>query len=128
MDFKQEFSKQITKINMKTSNFLEENKIKTYVATLEGEIKDLKFKAGELGYVKWFNKESSEEDLKKIYSMIAERYEIIHEQEKILQDLSEKGKQVLGEASGEVVIFCPNCGERYAKVPNFCIKCGAKMR
>ena len=41
LDLKQGISKQITKINMKTSTFLEENKIKTYIATLETDIHDL---------------------------------------------------------------------------------------
>ncbi len=49
LDLKQGISKQITKINMKTSSFLEENKIKTYIATLENDIHELKLKAGDLG-------------------------------------------------------------------------------
>ena len=50
LDLKQGLSKQITKINMKTSTFLEETKIRTYITTLENEIQDLKVRSGELGY------------------------------------------------------------------------------
>ena len=42
MDFKKSFSKGITKINVKTSNFMEENKLRTQILTLEGEIAKIK--------------------------------------------------------------------------------------
>ena len=42
MDIKQELSRQLTKINVKTSAFMEENRLKTYISTLEGETCEFK--------------------------------------------------------------------------------------
>ena len=47
MDIKGGFSKQLTKINLKTSAFMEENKIDSYIASLQKEIGELKKRMGE---------------------------------------------------------------------------------
>ena len=50
MDIKGGFSKQLTKINLKTSAFMEENKIDSYIASLQKEIGELKKRMGEMTY------------------------------------------------------------------------------
>lgn len=130
MDLKQGLSKQITRLNVKTSFFLEENKIRTYITTLENEIKELKMTAGETGFAKWTTGEDASAELSAIYAAIAEKYTIIQEQEKLIQEIAERGKQVLGAAPAAegAAYFCPSCGEKYEKAPNFCVKCGTKLR
>ena len=47
-DLKASISKGLTTINVKTSNFMKQNEINTYISTLENEIKDLKFQIGDV--------------------------------------------------------------------------------
>ncbi len=132
MDLKQGFSKQITKLNMKTSSFLEETKVKTYIGTLQSEIQELKVQAGELGYDAYVNGQDVSAQLKEIYDGITIRYQTIRQQEELLQQQAMRNKQVLGgmqaQAAAEAAIFCPNCGERYATAVKFCRKCGTKLQ
>ena len=135
MDIKQGLSRQLTKINMKTSTFMEENKIKTYIATLESDIGNLKNQIVELGYNLWLDNKFDVEKLVPLYQEIAEKYRLIQEQEKLIQELEEKNRQVLGggaqqapppgAAGGNV---CPQCGEVCVPNVNFCKKCGTKLR
>ncbi len=139
MDFKQGLSRQITKINMKTSTFMEENKIKTYIATLENDITELKRQSGELGYQLWAEGRLDGSKLVPIYQQVKEKYRQIQEQERLLQELEIRNRQVLGDsgtrmtgaagvpgASGQVI--CPHCGDICAPTMNFCKKCGMKLR
>lgn len=133
MDIKQGFSKQLTKINIKTSTFLEENKIKTFITTLETDINALKTKAGELGYQMWTGEADTSEQMEAVYNEITAKYETIKEQELLMVELTERSKQVLGSeipgaaAAGER-IFCPNCGGNFPATSKFCQKCGTKLQ
>lgn len=131
MDIKQGFSKQITKINMKTSTFLEENKIRTYIGTLENDIKELYKNAGETGYEMWKEQSFDVAQLTTFYEQIQDKYNTISEQEKLIQELIDKSKQVLGDngtnPDGQEQVFCANCGEGYPVTSNFCKKCGTKL-
>lgn len=142
MDFKQGLSRQITKINMKTSTFMEENKIKTYITTLENDIAELKRQSGELGYNLWVEGKLDAAKLVPIYLQVKEKYRQIQEQERLLQELEVRNRQVLGDsaarmpgaagmagapgAAGQVI--CPHCGDICAPNMNFCKKCGMKLR
>ncbi|MDO5348981.1 MAG: zinc ribbon domain-containing protein [Lachnospiraceae bacterium] len=141
MDFKQGLSRQITKINMKTSTFMEENKIKTYITTLENDIAELKRQSGELGYNLWAEGKLDGAKLAPFYQQVQEKYRQIQEQERLLQELEMKNRQVLGGsparmpgapasaapgAAGQVI--CPHCGDICAPSMNFCKKCGMKLR
>ena len=130
VDFKQGLSKQITKLNVATSTFFEETKAKTYITTLENEIAALKAQAGEIGYNTWAAGGNALEEQKVIYQNIATRYAQIQEQQKQIQEMQVQSKQVLGEtpAAAPMAVFCPNCGERYASAPKFCVKCGTRMQ
>jgi hypothetical protein len=130
MDFKQGLSKQITKINVKTASFLEETKVKTYISTLEEEIKELKCAAGETGYMMWAKGENPGTALTEIYEKISRKYQTIQEQKAELQKLGEKNNQILGTGEGTVnnSIFCPNCGKTCPANVNFCVSCGTRLK
>lgn len=142
LDLKQGISKQITKINMKTSSFLEENKIKTYIATLENDIHELKLKAGDLGYAMWADGKFDVAQLAPLYTEIAAKQQQIQEQEQEMKELAIKNQQVLGQSSAPAVsappaasqsapagtVFCSKCGEACGPGVNFCKKCGNKLR
>ena len=140
---KQGISKQITKLNMKTSTFLEENKIKTYIATLEADIQELKMKAGENGYAMWSAGRLDVAQLVPLYQEIALKQRQIQEQEQQMKELIVKNQQVLGQSAPEApvppaapagpapagnAVFCPKCGEACAPTVNFCKRCGNKLR
>ncbi|MCI8950303.1 MAG: zinc ribbon domain-containing protein [Lachnospiraceae bacterium] len=135
MDIKQGLSRQLTKINMKTSAFMEENKIKTYIATLESDIVNLKSQSGELGYNLWLDNKFDVEKLIPLYKEIAEKYQLIQEQEKLMKELEERNRQVLGGGTQQAPVpgqtggnVCRQCGEVCPQNVNFCKKCGAKLR
>lgn len=133
MGVKEELSKQITKINIKTSTFLEENKIKTYIETLKKEIQVLFCKIGEQSFELWRNQTEipeTENPLLPFFEEIQSKYNTIQEQEKLLQELAQRNSQVLGEKaglSGGERKFCPNCGNECQIGANFCKRCGTKL-
>lgn len=130
MDFKQQFSKQITKLNVKTSAFLEETKTKTYINTLQAEIQELKTAAGEISYNAFVSGKDESVRLTELYHKIYERYQTIQQQEKLMEQQAERNMQVLGNTQpiGPAPIFCPTCGERYTVPIKFCRKCGTKLQ
>lgn len=129
-DLKGTISKSLTAINLKTSNFMEQNKIKTYISTLESEINTLKSEIGDKVYQNWeqglFHLEGIEEKLESAKCKKA----LIKEQEKALEILDIKEKQILGEMTTkakeikEDVAFCPKCGTENKVGYKFCVKCG----
>lgn len=134
LDFKQGISKQITKLNMKTSTFLEENKIKTYIGTLENDIRDLKARAGELGYQMWKSGNFDTKQLIPLYEEASAKEMQIQEQEQQMKEILAKSAQVLGQAAPESLsgasensVVCPKCGFPCPANVNFCKKCGNKL-
>ena len=67
---KEMLSKGVTSVNVKTSNFMEINKIKTYINTLNDEILDLQKIIGRKTYEAWKNESFDvsmiEQELQKI--------------------------------------------------------------
>lgn len=143
-DIKNTFSKGLTALNMKTANFLEINKIKTYIATLNSEITALNSEIGQDAYASWLESgqvpvELLTDKLEQIY----QKEQLIAEQEAEAARISEMEKQILGEqepkgrfgagardagaASGEPVLVCPGCGQAYDTPAKFCRKCGTRL-
>lgn len=152
-DIKNSFSKGLTVLNVKTSTFLELNKIKTYISNLNEEIAGLKREIGELVYQEWaqtgqVTSGAIEERLLGIQS----RIETIKQQEEEAERINQKEKQILGSQdtaqpqpqaqiqaqpqevlqspdadSQNPVLTCPNCGNTYETAPKFCRKCGTRM-
>lgn len=145
-DLKSTFSKGLTVLNVKTSNFLELNKIKTYIATLKSEIATLMSEIGEIVYQDWTQGEIAIERIQDKLTEIAEKEVIIKQQQAELDELELKEKQILGGqnnglnagavspaggrlmSGAENAVICPNCGQRYEPAVNFCRKCGTKLK
>lgn len=136
--FKDTFAKGITTLNVKTNNFMEENKCKTYISTLEEEIRKLKMNIGEISYENWENVDSVKETIQNLVNEIHAKYEEIKAQEEKIKSLAETEQQILGNAAanekmntaagqGEGVIYCSQCGAQNSSRYKFCFKCGKPL-
>lgn len=126
------FSKGLTAINLKTSNFMEENKYKTEIATLEAEIEKLKFTVGEIVYKNWNTENFTLQSLSEEVESIIEKYDNIDRLKKEIEMLAEREKQILGQSTNERVkntgkVFCSNCGNEVKAGHKFCEKCGNRL-
>lgn len=125
---KESLSKGLTTLNVKTNTFMEESKCKTYISTLEKEIKDLKMNMGDLMYASWVAGESAEVPLQAIMEQIKEKYDEIEQQKKIMEQLTISEQQILGTGNNTVAaagaLFCSQCGTQNAPNYKFCCKCG----
>ena len=129
-NLKDSFSKGITALNVKTNNFMEENKCKTYITTLENEIRDLKKEIGNVAYQKWAFGASYTEEVEPILTQIKEKYTEIERQKQKIEQLQMEEKQILGSqnaASAGNKKFCSQCGAPNEMNYKFCCKCGAPL-
>lgn len=125
-------SKGLTTINVKTNNFMEESKCKTYISTLEKEIRDLKFEIGELMYDSWKNGHDNQSKIEEDMNTIRTKEENIEQQKEIMKNLAVEEQQILGnrqmsagaEQQAGAVVFCPKCGAQSSAGYKFCSKCG----
>ena len=143
---KDSFSKGITALNVKTNNFMEENKCKTYITTLENEIRDIKLQIGDLVYQKWTEGETYSESVEPFFGQIKEKYAEIERQKQRIAQLQVEEKQILGSQSAAPAqpaapaqsaapaqpvqgnkVFCSQCGAPNDAAYKFCSKCGAPM-
>ncbi|MBQ6995789.1 MAG: hypothetical protein IJN64_15100 [Lachnospiraceae bacterium] len=128
--FRESLSKGLTTINVKTNNFMEESKCKTYISTLEKEIRDLKLNLGDIMYGSWLSGESDETALQTIMEQIKQKYEEIEQQKKIMEQLTISEQQILGTGSNVqtgAMIYCAQCGAQNASNYKFCCKCGKAL-
>ena len=137
MGLKDSFTKSITTINVKTNNFMEQSKCKTYISTLEDEIQKLKLQAGTIAYEKWKNGEDIKEAAEGLFQTISQKYDEIRAQEEKIQKLYEEEQQILGKAPGANAanipnygnaVFCSQCGAKNAENYRFCISCGRPLQ
>ena len=130
-NLKDSFSKGITALNVKTNNFMEENKCKTYITTLENEIRDLKTEIGASAYQKWVAGESYVESAEPILAQIKEKYLEIDRQKQKIEQLQMEEKQILGSQNASAPAgnkkFCSQCGAPNEMNYKFCCKCGAPL-
>ena len=133
---KESITKSITTLNVKTNNFMEQSKYKTYISTLEEDIKKLKSQIGALAYEKWSNGEDGKEELEPLFMQISSKYKEISIQEENIRKLYEEEQQILGTGSNASVannaaapgIFCSQCGAKNAENYRFCVKCGSPLQ
>ena len=132
---KDTFAKGLTTINVKTSNFMEESKCRTYMTTLEGEIKELKLSIGEKSYEAWCKDADCTDEITALYEKIKEKNDEIELQKEKIQKLAEEEQQILGSASQTAQaqesvgnVFCSQCGTANAANFKFCAKCGAPLK
>lgn len=131
---KDSFTKGLTAINVKTNTFMEESKCKTYISTLEGEIKDLKLLAGEKSYEAWSKGESTTQGIEELFVQIKDKYQEIAAQEEKIEQLAQEEKQIFGtqnaasrEHENADVVYCSQCGAQNAGNYKFCCKCGVTL-
>lgn len=129
------FSKGLAKINLKTANLLEENKLRTYISTLQNEIGLLKSAVGEELYAQWRMQAVNLDSITPKLETIRQKEELIEEQKQKIEELVAKEKQILGAAAQEgaeqeiaaAAKFCPGCGNETAPGQKFCVKCGTPL-
>ena len=113
-DIKNTFSKGLTILNVKTANFLEINKIKTYITTLQTEIDTLKMELGSELYQNWAASETPvSEAMEEKLNLIREKEGQIAEQKRAEAALLEQEKQILGTGVQQSV----NAGKSGAHLP-----------
>jgi DNA mismatch repair ATPase MutS len=133
--FKETFTKGLTTINMKTSNFMEESKLKTYISSLENEVHALEQGLGRTVYEKWKSGAEYKEGMEEVLTEIQSKYDAIEEQKKNIEKLHEEERQVLGSSQASAGaqqaapsgIFCPACGAPNDPSYKFCCKCGSPL-
>lgn len=130
--FKQSITKGITALNVKTNNFMEESKCKTYIVTLQNEIKELKNTIGNQVYENWVNGKEIGAGTEELLAQIKAKTEEIAAQEEKMRQLQEEERQILGnnapQKETEDVIFCSQCGTKNAANYKFCCKCGTPLK
>ena len=131
--FKRTLEKGITTLNVKTNNFMEESKCKTYIATLEKEITNLKLSIGNTVYQNWNNNEDAMDGVEGLLQKIREKEQEIIAQEERIKQLSEEEKQIFGipggqAAASEDTVYCSQCGAQNASNFKFCVKCGTPLK
>lgn len=125
---KEGLTKGLATINVKTSNFMEENKLKTHITTLETEIEKLKLSIGETIYLAWDKGENGLDNCVPAMENIKKKYETITELKREIASLEEKEKEILGSSvdggmqAGQK--FCTKCGNPLLENAKFCTKCG----
>lgn len=133
-NIKDSFTRGLTAINVKTNSFMEESKCKTYISTLENEIKDLKMQIGETVYAKSSKGEDYNEPVNELLQKINEKYSEIEAQKEKMVQLQEEEKQILGTANNTQPVqqaeggFCSKCGAKNPENYKFCSKCGAALK
>lgn len=135
---KHTFSKGLTTINVKASNFMEENKFKTHIATLEAEAEKLKVAIGEKLYQGYVNGNMSLESVSEELEALKEKYDTIEKINGEIENLSAREMEILGNAGSQnggqpqnvpmgEVQFCSMCGTPNKVGYKFCEKCGNKL-
>ena len=132
-NLKESLTKGITAINVKTNTFMEESKCKTYISTLENEIKELKSAIGEKVYANWSSDKEITEDINELLQKIKEKYQEIDVQKERMVQISQEEKQILGTAANQTTeaagtVFCSQCGTSNAANYKFCSKCGTPLK
>ena len=130
---KSTLEKGITTLNVKTNNFMEESKCKTYIATLEKEITNLKLSIGNTVYENWSNDADAMNGVEEQLQKIREKEQEIAAQEERIKQLAEEEKQIFGVADGQAAasgeaVFCSQCGAPNAANFKFCVKCGTPLK
>ena len=129
--FMNSVNKGIAAFSMKTSNFTEITKCKTYISTMEAENKK---KKSDMGNVMYEMHKVGDKDYAKLENFCVEidrRYQTIETQKEKIRQMEEEEKQILGNApkveNSDGVVFCGQCGTQNGNTYKFCVKCGSPL-
>ena len=132
---KDKFTKGLTTINVKTNNFMEQNKINTYITTMEKEIAELKAQVGEAVYRQWTEGKFEIADVEGILNTIKAKYDEIDVQKEKIEQILLEEQQILGTMQSQDggnrpagTIFCSQCGAQNSVEYKFCMKCGNQLQ
>lgn len=128
---KDSLSKGLTALNVKTNNFMEQTKCKTYISTLENEIRELKLQIGTIVYEKRINGEVIETSVDELIEQVHVKYEEISVQQQRIAQIIKEEQNILGTAQNNQdtpAIFCSQCGGQNESNYKFCCKCGAPLK
>ncbi len=129
------FSKGLATVNVKTNVFMEENKCKTYISTLEEDIRKLKLEIGENTYRLWTAGNFELTAVESLLGQIQEKEREIEQQRQKIQQLHVEEERILGSHqnqaapvdAGEPRIYCTQCGAPNKPDYKFCVKCGQPL-
>lgn len=126
-------SKGVTSVNVKTSNFMEINKIKTYINTLNDEIAVLENSIGKKIFNMWKNGNVDISMIQGELDKMQADYNEIDNQEMKIKEIESEASKILGDAStasedmtGKTV--CPKCGRVNSDNSRFCVGCGNQLK
>lgn len=125
-DFKRTISKKATEVNVKTSMFLEINKIRSYISVVQQEMDKKYTGLGKTVYQMWQEDAVELEKVEALFLELKECEKKIDEYNFQIQKIEEDNKKYMGIAN-EKVIFCSNCGAKNSSEAAFCRECGSKM-
>ena len=127
---KDAFSKGITTLNVKTNNFMEQNKINTYISNLEKEVRELKLLAGSTMYDQWRNGESDLSRVQETFQLINQKDSEIQQQRYKLEQIKLEEERILNNQSQQTPgqVYCGQCGAQNADNYKFCVKCGTPLQ
>lgn len=120
------FNKGINAINLKTSNFMEENKCKTYINTMKEEIRNLKMNLGQIVYESYISESDVSDKVNAICQEIIVKEEEIKNQKEKMDELKQEEQKILGGIKQNAV-FCTKCGTQNENGYKFCVKCGSEL-
>ena len=125
---KDAFSRGITSINVRTSTFVEESRIKAYISSLEAEEKELKARLGSVVYESWKTKSSLNSSLMNdLCNEIDAKDNEIEVQRIRVKSVRMEADKILGTNTVAGELFCTRCGSKNMSGNRFCTKCGKEL-
>ena len=129
---KKGITKGLASINIKTANFMETNKLKTHISTLEDEINKMTLNVGEIIYQSWAKKENGLEECVPILETIKLKRDTVIKLQSEIKALEDKEKEILGNLQEDKTLpkshsTCSNCGSALLDNAKFCTKCGTPV-
>lgn len=132
---KDKFTKGLTTINVKTNNFMEQNKINTYITTMEKEIVELKAQVGEAVFRQWNDGNFEIANIEGVLNTIKAKYAEIEVQRGKIEQIIMEEQQILGTMQGQDGMnrqggasFCSKCGAQNSGEFKFCMRCGNQLQ
>ncbi len=132
-------TKAVASVNIKASVFFETAKIKTHIATVEAEIKDLMHAIGEKAYQLWERDVLDSSSLVEQLLLIREKHQTIVKLQDEIVRLESQETEVFGSKKldenenstpppkAQPASTCSKCHAEFAAPVKFCKKCGNKM-
>ena len=123
---KKGFSDKVMEVNTKASTYMEVNRLKAYIGTLEKEMGELRDVIGGRLYEAW-KQSGGNVEVSLVAGELARMQELenmIAEQNQRIQEVEAQSRQITGAPQAR---YCSNCGTACAPESAFCKNCGTKL-